>query len=82
MSIDLLEGNPKDKLGFDPNELRAKYRYERDKRLREDGKRPSTRKSLTNSPAIPTIRIPSGSSATRFTTKYRWPSSAAASAGC
>lgn len=37
MSIDLLEGNPKDKLGFDPNELRAKYRYERDKRLREDG---------------------------------------------
>ena len=37
MSIDLLEGNPKDKLGFDPNELRAKYRYERDKRLREEG---------------------------------------------
>ncbi len=37
MSIDLSEGNPKDKLGFDPNELRAKYRYERDKRLREDG---------------------------------------------
>ena len=37
MSIDLLEGNPKEKLGFDPNELRAKYRYERDKRLREDG---------------------------------------------
>ncbi len=37
MSIDLLEGNPKDKLGFDPAELRAKYRYERDKRLREDG---------------------------------------------
>ena len=37
MSIDLLEGNPKDKLGFDPVELRAKYRYERDKRLREDG---------------------------------------------
>ena len=37
MSIDLLEGDPKEKLGFDPAELRAKYRYERDKRLREDG---------------------------------------------
>ncbi len=37
MSIDLLEGDPKEKLGFDPNELRARYRYERDKRLREDG---------------------------------------------
>ena len=37
MSIDLLAGDPKEKLGFDPNELRAKYRYERDKRLREDG---------------------------------------------
>ena len=37
MSIDLLEADPKEKLGFDPAELRAKYRYERDKRLREDG---------------------------------------------
>ena len=37
MSIDLLDANPKEKLGFDPNELRAKYRYERDKRLRQDG---------------------------------------------
>ncbi len=37
MSIDLLDADPKEKLGFDPNELRAKYRYERDKRLREDG---------------------------------------------
>ena len=37
MSIDLLEGNSQEKLGFDLNELRAKYRYERDKRLREDG---------------------------------------------
>ncbi len=37
MSIDLLDADPKEKLGFDPNELRAKYRSERDKRLREDG---------------------------------------------
>ncbi len=37
MSIDLLDADPKEKLGFDPAELRAKYRYERDKRLREDG---------------------------------------------
>ena len=37
MSINLLEENPQEKLGFDPVELRAKYRYERDKRLREDG---------------------------------------------
>ena len=26
-----------DELGFDPNELRAKYNYERDRRLRADG---------------------------------------------
>ena len=37
MTISLLEGNPKEKFGFDPEELRAKYRIERDKRLREDG---------------------------------------------
>ena len=37
MSIDLLDADPKEKLGFDPNELRAKYRSERDKRLRQDG---------------------------------------------
>ncbi len=37
MSTDLLADDPKEKLGFDPVELRAKYRYERDKRLREDG---------------------------------------------
>ncbi len=37
MSIDLLDADPKEKLGFDPAELRAKYRSERDKRLREDG---------------------------------------------
>ena len=37
MSIDLLDADPKEKLGFDPNELRTKYRSERDKRLREDG---------------------------------------------
>ncbi len=37
MSIDLLTGNPVEKLGFDPAELRAKYLHERDKRLREDG---------------------------------------------
>ena len=37
MSIDLLDADPKEKLGFDPAELRAKYRHERDKRLREDG---------------------------------------------
>ena len=37
MSADLLDGDPKEKLGFDPAELTAKYRLERDKRLREDG---------------------------------------------
>ena len=37
MSIDLLDADPKEKLGFDPAALRAKYRYERDKRLREAG---------------------------------------------
>jgi cyclohexanone monooxygenase len=37
MSIDLLAGDPVEKLGFDPVELKAKYRFERDKRLREDG---------------------------------------------
>ena len=37
MSIDLLAGDPVEKLGFHPDELRAKYRFERDKRLREDG---------------------------------------------
>ena len=37
MSIDLLDADPKEKLGFDPAELRAKYRSERDKRLRQDG---------------------------------------------
>ena len=37
MSVDLLGGDPKEKLGFDPAELTAKYRLERDKRLREDG---------------------------------------------
>ncbi|ETW94525.1 MAG: hypothetical protein ETSY1_34485, partial [Candidatus Entotheonella factor] len=37
MSIDLLTGDPVEKFGFDPAELRAKYLYERDKRLREDG---------------------------------------------
>ena len=37
MSVDLLDGDPKEKLGFDPAELTAKYRLERDKRLREDG---------------------------------------------
>ena len=37
MSVDLLNGDPKEKLGFDPAELTAKYRLERDKRLREDG---------------------------------------------
>ena len=81
MSIDLLDADPKEKLGFDPNELRAKYRSERDKRLRQDGNA-QYRKSPTNSPATPTTRIPSGSSATRFTMKSRWPSSAAVSAGC
>ena len=37
MSVDLLGSDPKEKLGFDPAELTAKYRLERDKRLREDG---------------------------------------------
>ena len=37
MSIDLLDADPKEKLGFDLAELRAKYRSERDKRLRQDG---------------------------------------------
>ena len=37
MSINLLSGDPVEKLGFDPVELKAKYRVERDKRLREDG---------------------------------------------
>ena len=37
MSIDLLDADPKEKLGFDPAKLRAKYRSERDKRLRQDG---------------------------------------------
>ena len=37
MSVDLLDGDPKEKLSFDPAELTAKYRLERDKRLREDG---------------------------------------------
>ncbi len=34
--IDLLEGNP-EKLGFDPDELHARYLAERDKRVRTDG---------------------------------------------
>ncbi len=34
--IDLLEGNP-EKLGFDPEELHARYLAERDKRVRTDG---------------------------------------------
>jgi cyclohexanone monooxygenase len=37
MSIDILTGDPAEKLGFNPDELRAKYRYERDKRLRTEG---------------------------------------------
>jgi cyclohexanone monooxygenase len=37
MSIDILTGDPNEKLGFNPNELRAKYRHERDKRLRDEG---------------------------------------------
>ena len=37
MSISMLEGDLKGTLGFDPIELKAKYRFERDKRLREDG---------------------------------------------
>jgi cyclohexanone monooxygenase len=37
MSIDLLTGDPVEKLGFNPDELRAKYRYGRDKRLRTEG---------------------------------------------
>jgi hypothetical protein len=37
MSIDLLAGDPNEKLGFNPDELRAKYRHERDKGLREEG---------------------------------------------
>ena len=37
MNIDMLAGDPVEKFGFDPTELRAKYRFERDKRLREDG---------------------------------------------
>ena len=37
MSIALLDGDPKENLGFDPAALKAKYRHERDKRLREDG---------------------------------------------
>jgi cation diffusion facilitator CzcD-associated flavoprotein CzcO len=37
MSIDLLTGDPVEQLGFHPDELRAKYRYERAKRLRDEG---------------------------------------------
>ena len=37
MSISMLQGDSKGTLGFDPIALKAKYRFERDKRLREDG---------------------------------------------
>ncbi len=37
MSINMLDGEPVEKFGFDPAALRDKYRDERDKRLREDG---------------------------------------------
>ena len=35
--VDMLQGDPSKQLGFDPDELKAKYLAERDKRLREDG---------------------------------------------
>ncbi len=35
--IDLLQGDPREALGFDPDELRAKYLAERDKRVRPEG---------------------------------------------
>ncbi len=35
--IEMLEGDPQRVLGFDPDELRAKYLHERDRRLREEG---------------------------------------------
>ncbi len=35
--IDLLQGDPRKELGFDPDELKARYLAERDKRIREDG---------------------------------------------
>jgi cation diffusion facilitator CzcD-associated flavoprotein CzcO len=37
MITELLSSDPKEKLGFDPDKLRAKYLYERDKRLRSEG---------------------------------------------
>jgi cation diffusion facilitator CzcD-associated flavoprotein CzcO len=37
MITEMLTGDPKEKLGFDPDELRAKYLHERDKRLRMEG---------------------------------------------
>jgi heterodisulfide reductase subunit A-like polyferredoxin len=36
MGIEMLEGDPREKFGFGPAELREKYREERDRRLRED----------------------------------------------
>ncbi len=35
--IDLLQGDPREHLGFDPDELKAKYLAERDRRIRPDG---------------------------------------------
>ncbi|MGI9598056.1 MAG: NAD(P)-binding protein, partial [Acidimicrobiales bacterium] len=35
--VDLLQGDPKNELGFDPEQLKAKYLSERDKRIRADG---------------------------------------------
>ena len=35
--IDLLQGDPAEELGFDPDELKARYLAERDKRIRIDG---------------------------------------------
>ncbi len=37
MITELLTSDPKEKLGFDPDALRAKYLHERDKRLRTEG---------------------------------------------
>ena len=34
---DVIPANPVEELGFDPDDLREKYRFERDKRLRDDG---------------------------------------------
>jgi len=35
--VDLLHGDPAEELGFDPEELKARYLAERDRRMREDG---------------------------------------------